>query len=82
MNDLTNYMALKAEIEQLKKQVRKLQCENSTLRALTGRKKRKARKNAIIKHYKEGITGAQLAELAGCSLRYANFVKRMIEGKE
>lgn len=75
MNDLTNYLALKAEIERLKKQVRKLQCENSTLRGLTGRKKRRVRKNAVLAAYKPGMTGAELAKIAGCSVRYANYVK-------
>lgn len=70
--DLTSYLSLQSEIRQLKRQVRNLQNENSRLRALTGVKKRNSKKAECVKHYRPGMTGGQLAKLAGCSVRYAN----------
>lgn len=72
--DLTNYLNLQSEIRQLKRQVRNLQNENCRLRALTGVKKRNSKKAECLKHYRPGITGGQLAKLAGCTVRYANQV--------
>jgi hypothetical protein len=76
---LTEYLDDKKRIKQLEKQVRKLQNENAALRALTGRVRRKSRKNKVLDAYKPGITGAELAKIAGCTVRYANQVKRFIE---
>lgn len=78
--DFELFHDLKAEIESLRHRNRKLECENSRLRAMTGCKRRKSRKSACIENYKEGMTGQQLATLSDCSVRYANQVIAILKG--
>lgn len=76
--DLTEYLSMKAEIRQLKQQVRKLQKENSALRLVSGRKKRNGKKASCIKHYRPGISGVELAKLADCTPAYANRIIQLL----
>lgn len=79
---------LESEVEKLKlsaaadkKQRRKLQNENSRLRAITGACVRSSKKNSCIEQYKDGMTGSQLAAVAKCGVRYANQIIKIISGR-
>lgn len=77
--DLTAYLALNREIDRLKRQVDNQQKLISKLRKKLGLRKPVTVAEKCCKHYKPGITGVELARLAGCSKRYANSVIQLYQ---
>jgi len=74
---------LRADVEKLKKQLetekkkyRNLRYQNKKLRLACGLKVRVYKKSSCLQHYKPGMTGAQLAKAAGCSIRHALDIKK------
>lgn len=78
---------LKSEVYQLKVKVkdaikakRILESENVKLRKASGQP-RKLKKLVCMQNYTDGMSGSQLAEVSGCSPRYANIVIAAIKAK-
>lgn len=75
-NDLTTYLELRSEIDRLKRQVDSQHKLISKLRKKLGLRRPETSAEKCCRLYKPGMTGKELAGLAGCSKRYAN---RMIK---
>ena len=67
---------LKNQLAYEKKKYRNLQIKTRNLALATGIQINECKKSRIIEKYKKGMTGTELAKLAGCSVRYANFIKQ------
>lgn len=74
MNDLGLYQ----ENQRLRAEIRKLQCENSMLRGLTGRRKRLSVKQKLIKLLDENpkMSSTEAAKAVKCTVRYVNQLKK------
>ncbi len=69
MDDLTEYLSLKSEIESLKKRLKSAEAENSRLRGLCNLPRKKGlKKSAIMTLLAGGMEPKRIAATVPCSL--------------